>query len=170
MSDFDFNTPPWFLDLVRKLSPTGRIGLDPCSNSFSVVSAEEIYRPPDDGLAHSWRGHGLVFVNPPHSMSPNNIEPWMKKAHEEFIGKPLDTFDDTPQDQLVMLVPAKTDTEWFHRHASKFVAHCFLEGRPRFWHQGRETEGPGKFASLVIYHGPNTGIFMGIFGPYGWIV
>jgi hypothetical protein len=36
MSDHDFNTPPWFLDLVRCLDRNG-IGLDPCSNEHSMV-------------------------------------------------------------------------------------------------------------------------------------
>lgn len=58
MSDHNFNTPPEFLALVRQLSPTGRIGLDPCSNATSMVDAVTSYTKETNGLAHSWRGMG----------------------------------------------------------------------------------------------------------------
>ncbi len=165
-TDHDFNTPPWFLSLVHQLDPRG-IGLDPCSNAYSMVKARTAYTISDNGLMQSWRGHGLVFVNPPHSMSPMNIEPWMEKAHQEFVMQPHN-YHDATQDSLCMLVPSKTDTAWFHNHATPMAARCFLQGRPKFWHHGEETKGPGKFASMVIYHGPSVGRFMLIFDGYGW--
>lgn len=168
MSDHDFNTPPWILDLVRKLDPKGVIGLDPCSNSYSMVKAKTAYIIVENGLIQPWRGHGLVFVNPPHSTSPNNIEPWMDKAKAEFIDQPFDWHDST-NDSLVCLIPAKPDTAWFHDVAAHFSARCFLRGRPKYWHRGSETAGPGKFAVMITYHGKSTGQFMNIFSDYGWI-
>jgi len=166
MTDSDFNTPPWILDLVRQLDPHKRIGLDPCSNPGSMVNPRLSYDVECNGLIQTWRGLGLVFMNPPHSMSPNNIEPWIQKAFEEFVTAPLERDD---LDAFVGLVPAKTDTAWFHDSVTKFAARCFLKGRPKFWHEGKETAGPGKFASMMIYHGPAVGLFYKVFGPYGWI-
>lgn len=168
MSDSDFNTPPWFLDIVRRLDKRG-IGLDPCSNEYSTVRARTSYTVEDDGLSHSWRGHGLVYVNPPHSMAPNNIEPWMEKAHREFALERPNRWDPSP-DQLVMLIPSKTDTIWFHSHAITSDAKCFLKGRIKFWHQGVERAGSGKFASLVLYWGRGCGGFMTAFDGTGFLV
>jgi hypothetical protein len=133
-----------------------------------MVNAKTAYDVDDDGLSQVWRGHGLVFMNPPHSTSPHNIEPWMAKAFREFIVQPPDRWD-PHTDQFVGLVPAKTDTAWFHEHASCFSVRCFLKGRPKFWHKGVETPGPGKFASMLLYHGPCAGRFMSIFQDYGWL-
>ncbi len=157
------NTPPDFLDLVRVLAPKNRIGLDPCSNASSTVDARVSYTEKQNGLLRSWRRFGLVFVNPPHSMSPYNIEPWMEKAWEEFIWEAPDKGD-----SFVGLVPAKPDTAWFHDHASLFPGKCFLRGRLKYWQNGKETPGPGKFGSLVLYAGPELELFHDVFGPLGW--
>ncbi len=172
MSASDYNTPPALLDLIRQLDRRRQIGLDPCSNATSMVKAKLAWTVEDDGLSHarSWRGHGLVFMNPPHSTSPHNIEPWMQKAYEEFILCPIERENNPTLDAFCGLVPAKTDTEWFHSHAVPFAAKCFIKGRPRFWQGGKETPGPGKFASMLIYQGPCVGAFCSIFGKLGYIV
>src|SRR5258708_4362388 len=109
MSDHNFCTPPELLAKVRLLDPKWGIGLDPCSNEFSSVRAKTEWcgagPATDDGLAQSWRGHGLVFMNPPHSMSPNNIEPWMEKAYNEFFDWTFTITPDTKSiDQFVGLI------------------------------------------------------------------
>lgn len=165
MTASDFNTPPEFLTLVRQLDPRG-IGLDPCSNETSLVQALRTYTREDNGLTQSWRGHGLVFMNPPHSQPPNNIEPWMAKAFTEFSP----TLRSATFDQLVALVPAKTDTGWFHNHAICADRACFLRGRLQFWQGGQPTGGHGKFANLVLYFGTRVERFEHIFSSKGLIV
>jgi hypothetical protein len=164
MSDHEFNTPAYLLDLFRKLDPKRGIGLDPCANRWGKVHAHEEYTRLTNGLSHSWRGHGLVFMNPPHSMSPNNIEPWMAYAWEQFIELPAGNGD-----QFVGLVPAKTDTEWFHAHGRAFIGKCFLRGRLKFELHGKPTPGNGKFASLVLYEGEKLGLFQELMEPLGWL-
>lgn len=171
MSDHNFNTPPWFLDLVRRLSPKRKIGLDPCGNKWSYVNAATTYTEETNGLIHPWRGHGLTFVNPPHSMSPYNIEPWIAKAIEEFITQPIERELGYPeQDQFVGLVPSKSGPQWFHSIIDDVDGRCFWRGRIKFWEYGHEAEGAGKFDSLVLYIGPQAGNFHHIFNPYGWVV
>lgn len=164
MSSSDFNTPPWLLDIVRRLSPIRTIGLDPCSNATSKVEAVTAYTKRENGLLHPWYGHGLTFMNPPHSMSPNHIDPWMEKACEDFIT--LSVHRDR-RDQFVGLVPSKTGPEWFHEYAVGFDK-CFLKGRIKFWENGAESEGAGKFDSLILYKGFQPMLFRNIFLPYGW--
>ena len=171
LSDHNFNTPPELLDKIRLLDPTRGIGLDPCSNIASMVNARFSYygSPGSDGLACSWRGSRLVFMNPPHSMSPYNIEPWMHKAFQEFL-LPIQSSGTTQFDQFVGLVPAKSDTEWFHDYVIHFPVRCFLRGRPKFWLNGAPMPGPGKFASMLIYAGNKPQLFRDIFGDMGWVV
>lgn len=165
MSDSDFNTPPWFLNLVRQIAP---IGLDPCGNKHSLVAAQTTYTVETDGLAHPWRRHGLVFMNPPHSQSPHNIEPWIQKVQEEFAIPPH--YHDTPADSFLGLVPSKTGPAWFQSIAPLCSGRCFMRGRIRFWQAGAETPQTGKFDNLVLYIGPSFGRFCTIFESYGWVV
>lgn len=160
MSDHNFNTPPDFLnDFVR---PLGRIGLDPCSNQHSMVDAVVSYDILANGLRQSWRGHGLVFMNPPHSHSPFNIEPWMVHFAQQFQTVSND-------DQFIGLVPAKTDTAWFHECASQADAWCFLRGRLKFWLNGVDTGSTGKFANLVFYRGLQVDKFKDLYRTIGWV-
>ncbi len=178
MSSHHFNTPPDLLAQIRKLSPQGFIGLDPCGNESSQVEATTEWWGPGvrnrhhrgNGLVESWRGHGLVFMNPPHSMSPNNIEPWMEKAYVEFCDWTMMTEKCSDPDQFVGLIPAKTDTAWFHQFVTEFPVRCFLKGRPKFWLDGQPMPGPGKFASMLIYAGNQPMKSRTLFAPLGWIV
>ena len=165
----EFNTPPDLLQRIRQLSPDRRIDLDPCGNAFGHVRAVTTWTgapgvPEDDGLHQSWRGRGLVFMNPPHSMSPHHIEPWMKKVYDEFINTPAWV----GEDQVVGLIPAKTDTAWFHDQAVHFPGRVFLRGRLTFWSHGVPLPGPGKFASMLIYAGYQPDHFIHLFAKKGW--
>ena len=61
----DWCTPPQIIASVREVFD-GVIGLDPCSNSFSLVGAEKEYRlPENDGLRDPWDA-STIYVNPPY--------------------------------------------------------------------------------------------------------
>lgn len=87
----------------------------------------------DDGLSQDW-GKARVWCNPPYS----NIKDWAKKCSEH-------------KGLAVMLVPARTDTKWFHEYCyNKLnVEIRFIKGRLKFSGQGS-----APFPSmLVIFHG-----------------
>jgi site-specific DNA-methyltransferase (adenine-specific) len=69
-----------------------------------------------DGLAASWFGE-IVWCNPPYG---RQIKDWVKKAHQESIGA-----------KIVMLLPARTDTMWFHDYAIQHKV-TFIRGRLKF--------------------------------------
>ena len=69
-----------------------------------------------DGLAVSWFGE-IVWCNPPYG---RQIKDWVKKAHQESIGA-----------KIVMLLPARTDTMWFHDYAIQHKV-TFIRGRLKF--------------------------------------
>lgn len=141
----DWNTPERVLDLVRQV---GQIGLDPCSNATSLVraSVEWVF----GGLDRSWRNYGLVYVNPPYG---REIEPWIVRCASG------------DGDEVVALLPARTDTRWW-RCVATAQAVCFWHGRLRFL--GAPSSAP--FPSAIAYWGPRAGQFSRVFGPHGWIV
>src|SRR6266545_925179 len=114
----DWCTPDPVLELVRLLGP---IGLDPCSNERSIVGARVEWTAHDDGLARSWAGFGLVYVNPPYGRK--TIAAWAAKCHAQ--GR---------RAEVVALLPARTDTRWWQMFCAPPGAQavCFLAGRIRF--------------------------------------
>ena len=97
---------------------------DPCPLGFNGDVA-------DDGLKHSW--FGKVFVNPPYS----EIRLWIEKAIEQS----------EHCERIVLLVPARTDTRWFHDLVYCRYTIVFLRGRLKF--------GDGKnsapFPSMLVF-------------------
>jgi phage N-6-adenine-methyltransferase len=69
-----------------------------------------------DGLALSWAGES-VWCNPPYGRV---IKEWVKKAHQE-----------SQHASIVMLLPARTDTQWFHDYAIRHKV-TFIKGRLKF--------------------------------------
>ena len=83
-----------------------------------------------DGLNFDWSGQ-VVWLNPPYG---RQIKQWVKKAHAE-----------SSRAKIVMLLPARTDTAWFHDFV---VLHkvTFLRGRLKFG--GHKDSAP--FPSILV--------------------
>ena len=83
-------------------------------------------------------------------MSQYNIEPWIEKAWREVTQPQEWTLPLLhPVDQFVGLIPAKTDTAWFHDHVLKRAAEVrFLRGRLKFG--GSKNGAP--FPSMVVVY------------------
>lgn len=93
------------------------------------------YTKETDGLKQEWGGH-CVFCNPPYS----NISAWVEKA-----------FRETRKDHtvVVMLIPSRTDTRYFHDYIYKRSEIRFVKGRLNFSGKDR-----APFPSmLVIWRG-----------------
>lgn len=67
-----------------------------------------------DGRAVSWTGR-RVFCNPPYG---RGVDQWLAKGPEAIVA--------------VFLLPARTDTAWFHDHALHATEIRFFRGRLRF--------------------------------------
>ena len=91
-----------------------------------------------------WRSHGgghRVFCNPPYGRV---IGDWVKKAYEE--GHKPDTL-------VVLLIPARTDTRYFHDYISHRSEVRFVPGRLKFG----ASNNPAPFPSMVvIFRGPGV--------------
>lgn len=100
------------------------------------------FTPETDGLAQSWDCGGAVFCNPPYG---REISKWVKKAYEE-AGK--------TQNQIVLLLPARTDTTYFHDYIYGKAEIRFIRGRLKFSDDNGTPSNSAPFPSMVvIYNG-----------------
>jgi phage N-6-adenine-methyltransferase len=109
----DWATPP---ELFAKWDAEFGFTLDAAALPHNAKCAR-YFTPDDDGLAQSW-GTETVWVNPPYGAQ---IAAWMRKAWQSS------KYGAT----VVLLVPARTDTRWWHDHAMKGEIR-FLRGRIKF--------------------------------------
>jgi hypothetical protein len=78
-------------------------------------------------------------MNPPYGKS---IIPWIAKAHSEAkIGN-----------LTVALLPARTDTRWFHQYIYRRHKTRFIKGRLKF---GR-SKNPAPFPSMIVIFKPKA--------------
>ena len=129
----DWETPQWLFDL---LDDQYHFDLDACATKENA-KCWRYYTQEDNGLKRKWSGN--VWVNPPYG---REIGDWVDKAAQQIKY--------TRVQWIVMLLPARTDTKWWHRSVmAKAKSIRFIEGRLRF--VGGSSSAP--FPSvIVIYH------------------
>jgi DNA N-6-adenine-methyltransferase (Dam) len=136
-------TPPRVLEIVRRLGP---IGLDPASCVGNPTGARVHLTPVQDGLSKPWTHAGLVYVNPPYGRHKGQrCREWVSKAITEARDGA----------EIVMLLPARTDTAWMQAAMYEASALCFIAGRLVF--VGQDQGAP--FPSALLYYGSRQGLF-----------
>ena len=113
----DWATPQKFFD---QLDSEFHFTLDPCADETNHKRAR-YFTAADDGLKQSWGGQ-TVFCNPPYGRA---IKDWVKKCSEEAK---------QPNTTVVLLIPARTDTAYFHDYIYQKpnVEIRFIRGRLKF--------------------------------------
>jgi len=119
--------PAVFAELEGRFGP---FDLDPCATGENATCAR-YFTKDDDGLSQVWAGR--VFMNPPYG---REIGRWMRKAWES---------SQSTAGLVVCLVPARTDTAWWHNYAMRGEIE-FIRGRLRFG--GAQSAAP--FPSAVV--------------------
>lgn len=125
----DWATPQ---DLFDNLWAEFHFTLDVCASDWNA-KVKDYFTEKDDGLKQDW-GQNVCWMNPPYGKVLND---WMKKAYESFKEGAI----------VVCLVPAATDTNWWHEYAMKGEIR-YLRGRPRF--QTKEGTWQQTFSPSVI--------------------
>jgi len=105
-------------NVFKSLDKEFKFTLDPCC-THKNKKCEKHYTIDDDGLNKDWYKE-IVFVNPPYGRA---IGKWVEKCYEEF------TYNKTT---CVMLIPARTDTKWFHKYILGVADIRFIKGRLKF--------------------------------------
>lgn len=103
------------VELFRRLDEEFHFTLDVCALP-QTAKCRQFFTPSDDGLTQQWQG--VCWMNPPYG---REIVGWMRKAFEESRRGCT----------VVCLVPARTDTEWWHQYATHGEIR-FIRGRVRF--------------------------------------
>lgn len=129
----DWETPQDFFDSLNR---EFRFTLDPCCTIHSA-KCEKFFTKETDGLSQDW-SKDVVFMNPPYG---RQIKAWMKKAYETHLAGGT----------VVCLVPARTDTAWWHDYAAKGSVR-FVRGRLKFG-DGKQS---APFPSAVVVFGPTN--------------
>lgn len=126
----NWSTPQYLFDALNK---EFHFTLDPCADS-SNHKCDKYYTKEQDGLAQDWAGE-IVFCNPPYG---REIGKWVKKSYDEVYNGTCEC--------VVMLIPARTDTRWFHEYIYKIAEIHFFRGRIKF---GGQTQN-APFPSMVV--------------------
>jgi len=113
----DWKTP---VKLYNTINQIFKFNFDPCP-----------VNPTFDGLSIEWKKSN--FVNCPYG---KEIKHWVKKAYEESQKGKI----------VVMLIPARTDTQYWHDYIMKANEIWFIKGRLKFDDQ----KGSAPFPSAVV--------------------
>lgn len=128
----DWETPQ---DLFDELDRVYHFTLDAAANEKNH-KCRNYYTIEDDGLSKNWGGQS-VYVNPPYG---RKIREWVEHAYLESR---------KPGTTVVMLLPCRTDRDWFHDYCLPFGEITFIRGRLRF--KGATNNAP--FPSMIVVFG-----------------
>lgn len=134
---FSSNSMEWEtpIEIFNALDREFHFTLDAAS-THENAKCKKHYTIAENGLKQSWAGE-TVWLNPPYG---RGIGQWMKKAYDE--GRRGTT--------VVCLVPALTDTTWFHAYCynKPDVKIRFIKGRLKFGNSKNSAPFP---SAIVIY-------------------
>ena len=113
---FQSNKEEWETpqDFFNKLNDEFNFTVDVCALPENA-KCKKYYTPEIDGLSQDW-SVDTVWCNPPYG---RKIGEWIKKAAESTS-------------TVVMLLPARTDTKWFHEYIYNKSEIRFVKGRLKF--------------------------------------
>lgn len=119
-------------DFYNKLDNEFHFNRDVCALPENAKN-KNYYTPEINGLNQDWKG--ICWMNPPYG---GEIGKWLKKAYEESLKGAT----------VVCLIPARTDTKYWHNYCMKADEIRFIKGRLKF--VGAKNTAPFPSA-LVIF-------------------
>ena len=131
-----WETPQDFFDKLNWRF--GPFDLDPCADNNNTKCVN-FFTEAEDGLLKNWEGF-TAFVNPPYG---RGIDKWIKKGYKESRKEGT---------KVVMLIPARTDTKYWHQYVMRADEVYFVKGRLKF----SDSENSAPFPSaVVVFDGKN---------------
>lgn len=126
-----WETPQEFFD---ELDREFHFTLDVCALPENT-KCSRYYTPEQDGLSQPWEG--VCWCNPPYG---REIGAWVRKA----------LFSSAGGATVVMLLPARTDTRWFHEYIYNKAEIRFIKGRLKFGN----SKNSAPFPSMLVVFRP----------------
>jgi phage N-6-adenine-methyltransferase len=129
----DWATPKDFFD---KLNKAFRFDLDVCASEKNAKCAR-FFTKEQNGLMQDWVG--ICWMNPPYG---RGIGDWVKKAYDSAK---------VNGSTVVCLIPARTDTRWWHEYVAKGEVY-FVPGRLKFG----DSKNSAPFPCAVVVFRPQV--------------
>jgi phage N-6-adenine-methyltransferase len=133
---FDAKTVEWEtpLDFFKPLDDEFNFTLDVCA-THENKKVNKYFTLEENGLIQSWKDH-TCWMNPPYGRT---MQQWLEKAKYEADNFGVIT---------VCLIPARTNTSWWHKICLKSSEIRFVLGRPKF---GNSTYGLPFPLAIIIF-------------------
>ena len=132
-SFMEWETPQ---ELFNKVNKEFNFDIDVCASAENT-KCSKYYSIQDNGLEQTWSG--VCWCNPPYG---REIIKWVKKAYESSLEGAV----------VVMLIPARTDTKWFHQYVYGKAELRFIKGRTKFKKNGKVLNSSTFPSMLVIFN------------------
>lgn len=104
-------------ELFNQLNDEFHFTVDVCASEENA-KVNKYFTKDQDGLNQDWSDE-IVWCNPPYGRT---VTQWVRKAYEHFIGG----------GKAVLLLPARTDTRWFHEYVYGKAEIRFIKGRIKY--------------------------------------
>ena len=133
---FSSNTNEWAtpVKFFEELNKEFNFTLDPCATDDNA-KCRKYFTVKENGLVQDWGGE-VVFCNPPYG---RELPLWVRKCYEEHKKNSI---------TIVMLIPARTDTSYFHEYIYGKSEIRFIRGRLKF----NDCKQSAPFPSMVVIY------------------
>lgn len=121
--------------IFNELNKEFNFTLDPCSTHRNA-KCKKHYTIEENGLIQDW-SKDVVFCNPPYG---KEICKWVEKAFTECKKGAT----------VVLLIPARTDTRYFHQFIYKQHEIRFIKGRLKFIDEFGNEGKAAPFPSMIV--------------------
>ena len=110
----DYETPA---DIFDPLNKEFNFNLDVAASQHNA-KVDEFFTQVEDGLVQKWEG--VAWMNPPFG---REMQKWVRKAYSEFLERGT---------TVVALLPARTNTKWWHECIQDIAIVRFIQGQVKF--------------------------------------
>lgn len=124
----DWGTPQKLFD---ELNAEFNFDVDVCASAENA-KCRRYFSKEENGLKQDWTKFNTCFMNPPYG---RQIGAWIEKAYDTSVNGTT----------VVCLLPARTDTRWFHDYCLKGEI-TFIKGRLKF----NDGKVPAPFPSMIV--------------------
>lgn len=134
----EYSTPQKLYDSLDK---EFGFTLDACASKTNAKH-KKYYTKEDNSLLKKWDNE-IIFMNPPYT---RELKLWIKKAYES---------SKTGSSTVVCLIPASTDTSYWHEYVFPYAEIRYIRGRLQFNNCGSNA----KYGSAIVIFRNRTEIY-----------